>query len=94
MESINPIKTIVDSLLSGVPAQSLSDARKILGYLRTQVGTRVTCNLNEMRDNDIGWHTLFSADIYLFTQEKKERCATSSKSRWAYYNATRTKTSL
>jgi hypothetical protein len=94
MESQSLIKIVVDSLLSGVPAQSLSDARKILGYLRTQIGTKVTCNLTEMRDNDIGWHTLFAADIYLFNQQPKEKHSSSNKTRWGFYSASRTKTSL
>jgi hypothetical protein len=92
MES--PIKAHILSLLSGVHAQSVSDARKILLYLRSQVGTYVSMNLTELRDRDIAWHVLFAADIYLFNQQMKKRRATSSKSRWAYYNATRTKTSL
>jgi len=92
MES--PIKIHIASLLSGVPTQSLSDARKILLYLRTQIGTHVSTNLNELRDRDIAWHILFSADIYLWTQQKREQRLTSNKDRWGYHNAQKTRTSL
>lgn len=92
MES--PIKVVIASLLSGVPNQSISDARKIVQYLRTKIDTRVSLNLDELRERDIAWHTLFSADIYLWNQQKTQQRLTSNKDRWGFRNATRTKSSL
>ena len=94
MESQTPLQIQVASLLSGDPTQSLADARKILVYLRTQIGTKAIANLDRLRENDIAWHTLFSADIYLWNQEQQGKRLTSKKNRWGYHNATRTKTSL
>ena len=94
MESQTPIQIQVASLLSGDPTQSLTDARKILVYLRTQIGIKAITNLDRLRENDIAWHTLFSADIYLWNQEQQGKRLTSKKNRWGYHNATRTKTSL
>lgn len=91
---VSPIKIHVDSLLSGFTTQSLSDARKILQYLRTQVGMHVTTSLDEMRGNAVAWHTLFSADVYLWNQEQQSKRLTSKKNRWGYHNTTRAKTSL
>ena len=94
MEPQTPIQIQVASLLSGDPTQSLTDARKILVYLRTQIGIKAITNLDRLRENDIAWHTLFSADIYLWNQEQQGKRLTSKKNRWGYHNATRTKTSL
>jgi hypothetical protein len=96
MESTNltPQSISVVGLLSGIPAQSLSDARKILMYLRTQIGTKAISNLDKLRENDVAWHMLFSADIYLWNQQRLEDRVRSNKNRWGFYNANRTKTSL
>lgn len=96
MESTNPTpqSNSIASLLSGDPHSSLEDARHILQYLRTQVGTKCISDLELLRAQDVGWNTLFSADIYLWNQEKQSKRLTSKKNRWGYHNATRTKTSL
>ena len=96
MESQTPtLQTIsVVGLLSSIPAQSLSDARKILMYLRTQIGTKAISNLDKLRENDIAWHILFSADIYLWNQQRLEDRVRSNKNRWGFHNANRAKTNL
>ena len=94
MKSQTPIQIQVASLLSGDPTQSLADARKILVYLRTQIGTKAIANLDRLRENDIAWHVLFSADIYLWNQQKQGVRIPSSKNRWGYHNGNRPKISL
>ncbi len=72
MEQISFQTLQVSSLLSGDPSKSLEDARAILKHLRIQTMPQCTTNFEEMRNRDIAWHTLFSADIYLSFQQRKQ----------------------